>query len=111
MEPKFAVTDRLTLGLRLETRGLFSLGRPGGFLLGAMQAFGAVLAKAEHAFTDGPVRPFVSVGIGYYAVGRIDFDAVAGMEGVAREGRARAPPQRKPERDCGAAERFSVSLR
>ncbi len=76
IEPKYNLTDQLSLGLRLEgaafvTQSVY-VGPPGSQQVSVSQGARAVtayLAKADWYFTTSPARPFVGLGLGLYRIG------------------------------------------
>ncbi len=83
VEPKYNLTDQLSLGLRLEYSGLVSQSYTLAGLDLSMSARGvlAILAKADYYFTTSSSRPFLGLGAGYYSIGSSD----VGSTGVSAE--------------------------
>ncbi len=65
VEPKYAVHDQISVGLRLEGAVMFggSIGNDGSTSMD-MGAAASVMAKGEYLFTTTSVRPFVGLGLG-----------------------------------------------
>lgn len=83
VEPKYNLTDHLSLGLRLEFTGLVSQSYDIAGLSLSTSARGvfAILAKADWYLTTSSSRPFVGLGAGYYSIGSSDL----GSTGAAAE--------------------------
>lgn len=66
-EPKYAFTEQLLVGLRIDGTALVgaSVSDPQN-VLATIRAVAAGLLKAEYAFLPGDVRPFVGLGGGWY---------------------------------------------
>jgi hypothetical protein len=69
VEPKYAVTDAIAVGLRLEgaamVRGLANTNDPDNFD-GEVTAAGSYLATGDYYFTNNKFRPFLGGGLGIY---------------------------------------------
>jgi len=65
VEPKFAVHDQVSVGLRLEGAVMFggNIGSDGSTSMD-MGAAASMMAKGEYLFTTTDVRPFVGLGLG-----------------------------------------------
>ncbi len=74
IEPKFNLTDRISIGARFEGAGLFpksiSVGQDSVSM--GVRVFSAYLAKADLYLTTSSTRPFVGIGAGLYRMGAID---------------------------------------
>jgi outer membrane protein W len=85
VEPKYNLTDRLSLGLRLEGAALVpesvSVGEDNVSM--GVRAFTAYMAKADFYLTTSSVRPFVGIAAGRYSIGGIDQSA--GSAGVVQK--------------------------
>lgn len=83
VEPKYNLTDQLSLGVRVEYTGLVSQSYDivGLSLSMSARAVFAILAKADWYFTTSSSRPFVGLGAGYYSIGSSDL----GSTGVSAE--------------------------
>ncbi len=71
VEPKFNLTDRLAIGVRLEGAALIpeSVSMDGDSVSMGARALSAYLAKAEYYLTTSDVRPFVGIAAGLYDIG------------------------------------------
>jgi outer membrane protein W len=87
VEPKYNLTDQLSLGLRLEYSGLVSQSYTLAGLDLSVSARGvlAILAKADYYFTTSSSRPFLGLGAGYYSIGSSDVGST-GMSAEAFSG-------------------------
>jgi len=65
MEPKFAINDKLTFGLRLETAGRSYKGQD---RLGEQEFSGSYMATGDYYFNTNGLRPFASLGAGVMSV-------------------------------------------
>lgn len=86
IEPKYNLTDQLSIGLRLEGTGMVSQTISPSLLGGAdvsmsARAVVAFLAKVDYYLTTSSTRPFVGLGAGYYSIG----SANSGTTGVTAE--------------------------
>ncbi len=86
IEPKYNLTDQLSIGLRLEGAGMVSQSISPSLLGGvdvSMSARAAVafLAKADYYLSVSSVRPFLGLGAGYYSIG----SANSGTSGATAE--------------------------
>ncbi len=75
IEPKYNLTDQLSIGLRFEGAAFVTqqleIGPAGSQQVSISQgarAVSAYLAKADWYLTTAPVRPFVGVGLGLYRI-------------------------------------------
>lgn len=70
IEPKFNLTDRIAVGLRLEGMALIpeSVSVGGESVSIGARALSAYLAKADYYLTTTSVRPFVGLGAGLYRI-------------------------------------------
>ena len=83
VEPKYNLTDQLSLGIRLEASGMVS---ESYYLLGTDLSLGAraqvaILAKADYYLTTSSTRPFLGLGAGYYSIGT----STSGTTGASAE--------------------------
>lgn len=75
MEPKFAVMDQLSLGLRIEGAALVRYAdyNNGNNDLDNAKVEGSYVATADYYFTNNySFRPFVGAGAGIFGVGHVD---------------------------------------
>lgn len=72
-EPKYNLTDRLAVGLRLEGAGFVSqevsVGGTGTNVSQGARAVSAYSAKADYYLTTSASRPFVGLSLGLYRIG------------------------------------------
>ena len=68
LEPGFRITDKIAVNARLEgtffTRDIPE-GSPSGVEVG-VAGIGSYTANAQLYLLDGPIRPYVAFGLGYY---------------------------------------------
>lgn len=71
VEPKYNVTDKLSVGLRFEGSAILTgdVSVDGQDVSVGARAVTAYLAKADYYLTDSSVRPFVGAGLGLYRIG------------------------------------------
>jgi outer membrane protein X len=76
LEPKYALNDNLTLGLRLETaltaRG--AVDASGMEVTGDIKGMGSYFATADYFFNTHKFRPFVGAGLGVVNIAAASFD-------------------------------------
>jgi outer membrane protein W len=76
VEPKYAVNDNISLGLRLEVaataRGYI---RNGQEFSGDVKASASYLATGDYYFNTNRFRPFAGAGAGVYSLASANFDA------------------------------------
>ncbi len=87
VEPKYAILDQLSAGLRIEALGM---GTNGVTVSGQNVSVGArgvvaFLAKADYYLTTTSVRPFLAFGAGLYLVGSSSAQASATTAAVSTE--------------------------
>lgn len=102
VEPKIMVHDRIAAGLRLEGAVMFggNIDAGGDQVSMDMAAVASMMAKGEYFFTDGTVRPFVSLGVGVFDIGSQSVGAGGGNANV----------NQKAGRYFGAAPELGVDL-
>ncbi|HVG15464.1 MAG TPA: outer membrane beta-barrel protein [Chitinophagaceae bacterium] len=75
IEPKYAVNDNISLGLRLEAavtaRGYVSNGQE---FSGDVKASASYLATGDYYFNTNKFRPFAGVGAGIYSLASANFE-------------------------------------
>lgn len=71
VEPKYALSDYLTLGLRMET----AITLKGNTESGNLKASGSYLATADYYFTTNTIRPFAGIGAGYFRNASADLNS------------------------------------
>lgn len=76
LEPKYAVMDQLSVGLRLEAalteRGFQA--SDGGSASAKVAASSSYLVTGEYYFTQNKFRPFVGAGVGIFSLASASFD-------------------------------------
>jgi len=92
LQPGFRITDQIAVNVRLEatiyTRDIdeslpFDIGVGG---------VGSYTANAQYYFMNGPFRPFVTFGLGYYIPAEIELTAKADAGGAAQETKTTISP-------------------
>ncbi|MBC6109828.1 outer membrane beta-barrel protein [Pedobacter fastidiosus] len=69
VEPKYAINDQITLGLRLESAlTAYSFESNGQSFTGDIKSTSSYLATADYMFNTKSVRPFAGLGLGIYSV-------------------------------------------
>lgn len=86
IEPKYNLTDQLSIGLRFEGSGMVSQSIAPSLVGGldasmSARAVVAFIAKADYYLSTSSTRPFVGLGAGYYSIG----SANSGITGVSAE--------------------------
>ncbi len=73
LEPKYAISDLISLGLRLESAIMARAYRDanGSYVVGDLKASSSYLATADYYFTTQDFRPFVGAGLGLYRLASI----------------------------------------
>jgi outer membrane protein W len=88
VEPKYNLTDNLSIGARIEGAVLVpesvSVGEDSVSI--GVRAFSAYLAKVDYYLTTSSVRPFVGLGAGLYRIAGVEQSA--GSSGVVQRGEA-----------------------
>ena len=76
IEPKYALNDQLTLGLRMETAITARANTVNGETMdGDVKGSGSYLATADFYFNTNGFRPFVGAGAGLFSNASIDLNA------------------------------------
>lgn len=92
LQPGFRITDKIAVNARLEgtffTRDIdenlpFDVGVGG---------VGSYTANAQYYFLDGPFRPFVTFGLGYYIPAEIELTTKASTGGASQETKSTISP-------------------
>jgi outer membrane protein W len=81
IEPKFAITDNITAGLRLEAAVMAQaqLDQTSGELKsGSVKANASYVAMGDYYFTTTTFRPFAGIGAGLYSVASADIENETG---------------------------------
>jgi outer membrane protein W len=73
IEPKYAITDNITVGLRLESALMVRASVDGNDdLSGDVKASGSYLATADYYFNTNDFRPFAGIGVGLFQTATAD---------------------------------------
>jgi len=84
VEPKYSISDQITLGLRLEwALTAYAFEAEGESFTGDIKATGSYLATADYMFNTNRVRPFVGLGVGIYSVAGVSSSFELEGEGVS----------------------------
>jgi outer membrane protein W len=77
LEPKYAVSDKVTLGLRMETAIMarVTLNPYGEYVEGDAKGSGSYLATADYYFNTNHFRPFIGAGAGVYRNASMDINS------------------------------------
>ena len=78
VEPKYAINDNITVGLRMEgalVARISGTNATGEFENGEIKAAGSYLATGDYYFNTNPVRPFAGAGVGIFTVAGASADA------------------------------------
>jgi outer membrane protein W len=88
IEPKYAINDNITLGLRIEgaitARGYVDAS--GEEFTGDVKASGSYLATGDYYFNTNKFRPFAGLGIGIYSLASASVDMMDEEETVVESG-------------------------
>jgi outer membrane protein W len=68
VEPKFAIHDQVSVGLRFEGAVMFGGSFGNDSTKVSLGAVASALAKGEYLLTTGTVRPFVGLGLGVFDI-------------------------------------------
>jgi len=74
IEPKYAVMDQLSLGLRLELEVTANIDVAGN--TGSAKANGSYLATGDYYFTNTKLRPFAGIGGGMFTTASVDTSTI-----------------------------------
>ncbi len=72
IEPKYAVMDELSLGLRMEGAAMVNVDDLGE--TGKAQVNGSYLATGDYYFSNEKFRPFIGAGAGLFTYANVDID-------------------------------------
>ena len=75
IEPKYAVMDQLSVGLRLEVAVMANIDIDGES--GEAQGNGSYLLTSDYYFTNKKFRPFAGAGAGIYTTASVDENTVS----------------------------------
>lgn len=88
VEPKYAINDNISLGLRMEAaitaRGYVSAN--GEEVSGDVKASGSYLATGDYYFNTNKFRPFAGLGVGIYRLASASFEMVDEEEPTVESG-------------------------
>ena len=88
IEPKYAINDNITLGLRMEAavtaRGYVSA--DGQEFSGDVKASGSYLATGDYYFNTNKFRPFAGLGVGIFSLASASVDMIDEEEAVVESG-------------------------
>lgn len=70
IEPKYAVLDQLSVGIRMEGAALANIDANGQS--GTVRVLGSYLATGDYYFTNNKFRPFAGVGAGIFTMASVD---------------------------------------
>ena len=76
IEPKYSISDQITLGLRLESALTANaiVGTDGASLAGDIKSTTSYLATADYMFVTKTFRPFAGLGLGLYSVAGVTIE-------------------------------------
>lgn len=74
-EPKYAINDQITVGLRLEAAltARASVDQNGEYVTGDVKASGSYLITGDYYFNTNKFRPFAGLGTGLYKLASVEF--------------------------------------
>jgi outer membrane protein X len=72
IEPKYAVMDQLSVGIRLEGAALANIDADGE--KGKVRVLGSYLATGDYYFSNNKFRPFAGAGAGIFNMASVDID-------------------------------------
>ncbi len=76
VEPKYAVAEQFSIGLRLEVAAMARGTVIGGTEFeGQVQGNGSYLATGDYYFNNNKFRPFIGAGAGLYTIGSVDVNS------------------------------------
>lgn len=77
IEPKYAVADQFTIGLRLELAAMARGTVINGYdFTGDVQGNGSYLATGDYYFNNNKFRPFIGAGAGLYQIGTANYNSI-----------------------------------
>ena len=77
LEPKYAINDNITLGLRFEAAltARAAVDNNGETVTGDVKASGSYLATGDYFFNTNKFRPFAGLGAGLYKLAAVEFSS------------------------------------
>jgi hypothetical protein len=77
VEPKYGITDKFVLGLRMEIASMVRVltTNTGNEITGEGQGNGSFLLTGDFLFNTSNFRPFVGLGTGYYSLASVDLES------------------------------------
>ncbi|HEY5408516.1 MAG TPA: hypothetical protein VIJ92_15590 [Ginsengibacter sp.] len=72
IEPKYAVMDQLSVGLRIEGAAMVNVDQSGE--TGSAQVNASYLATGDYYFSNNKFRPFVGAGLGIFTFANVNTD-------------------------------------
>ena len=102
LEPKYAISDAISLGLRAE-RVIFGPGEKYRGGTSSVTVVGSYTVTGDYYFTTSKIRPFAGVALGIYTLGKLDAN-------VGCAGGITADESRSLGTKFGFAPRVGVSL-
>jgi outer membrane protein W len=81
IEPKYAVNDNITVGLRMEgaVTARAAVDENGEKVTGNVKASGSYLLTGDYYFNTNKFRPFAGLGAGLYKLASVEFDSDVNM--------------------------------
>lgn len=85
VEPKYALNDKITVGLRLESALMVraNVNSTTDDTEGDVKASGSYLATADYYFNTNDFRPFVGIGAGLYQTATADLSSTTTQDDIA----------------------------
>lgn len=94
IEPKYAINDNISLGLRLESALMVRASEDDNQdISGDVKASGSYLATADYYFNTNDFRPFVGVGAGLFQTATADLSTVTTEEDINAENKFGVAPR------------------
>lgn len=85
IEPKFNLSDQLSIGFRMEGDALFAVQTGADGASAALMGQGIYLLKGNYFFGTGTVRPFLGLGMGLYSLASVAGNANGDSSGASIE--------------------------
>jgi outer membrane protein X len=80
IEPKYAVKDEISVGLRMEGAVMANVDLDGES--GSAKANYSYLATGDYYFSNNKFRPFAGAGTGIYTFASVDFDSDTSLDNI-----------------------------